>query len=124
MLLAPSRVETLAPGHAAVAVGVVAHCGEVWARNLVEVWFRDDGRRTMIGGTDHRAWLDSLPSLCGVLCVQSADGRTIAGRLVVHSGPNHATRTVGSRFDAIAPPLCPREVHSPSRSSRRTATHT
>jgi hypothetical protein len=85
MLLAPFRIETLARGHAALAVGLVAHYGEVWARDLVEVWFRDDGRRPGMGGTDPRAWLDSLPSLCGALCAQSADGRTIAALLVARS---------------------------------------
>jgi hypothetical protein len=85
MLLAPFGVETLARGHAALAAGLVAHYGEAWARNLVEVWFRDDRRRPWMGGPDHRAWQDSLPSLCEALCAQSADGRTIAALLVARS---------------------------------------
>jgi hypothetical protein len=85
MLLAPFRVETLARGHAVLAAGLAAHYGEAWARNLVEVWFRADRRRPWMGGPDHRAWQDSLPSLCEALCAQSADGRTIAALLVAHS---------------------------------------
>lgn len=85
MLLAPFRIETLARGHAALAVGLVAHYGEAWARNLVEAWFGDDARPTVTGDTDRRAWLDSLPSLCTALCAPSDDGRTIAALLVVRS---------------------------------------
>ncbi len=85
MLLIPFRVETLANGHAAVAARIVARYGEVWARQVVGVWFRDNGRWRVEGGADRRAWLGSLPSLCTALCAHSADGTTIAAMLAVRA---------------------------------------
>ncbi len=85
MLLVPFRVETLASGHAALSAGLVARYGEAWVRDVVGVWFRNDGWRTVASGTDRRVWLDSLPSLCAAVCSQSADGRTFAALLAAFS---------------------------------------
>jgi hypothetical protein len=84
MLLAPFHVETLTRSHAALAAGLIARYGDVWARDIVGAWFRH-GDRPGAGGTDRRTWLDIMSPLCAALCGQSADGTTLATLLAARS---------------------------------------
>jgi len=85
LLLAPFRVATLAPEHAAAATGIVHRYGPQWSDKLLAAWFGGDDPWPGFGRVDLRPWFDTLTSVCAAACTQSADGRVLATLLATRS---------------------------------------
>src|SRR5262249_51222176 len=76
MLLAPFRVEMLAPEHAGGLAAAAGRYGQEWTRGVIDTWFGPAHRH----GTDRPAWVkDALPGLCGAL---RAAGRSPAAQML------------------------------------------
>ncbi|MFY1634601.1 2OG-Fe(II) oxygenase [Solwaraspora sp. WMMB335] len=84
MLLAPLRVETLAPADAPVLARLATRYGESWIRERVNGWFgRNWLSRSSLFDKQTPDWLASLPAMCAALRATSDAGGVLVGGLLV-----------------------------------------
>ncbi|GAA2603324.1 2OG-Fe(II) oxygenase [Paractinoplanes durhamensis] len=83
MLLAPFRVEALAPADAPALARLAARYGESWTRERVEGWFgRDWITRSSIFNREVPNWIASLPAM-GAALQEAPETGLLVGRLLV-----------------------------------------
>ncbi|CAN5591932.1 hypothetical protein BH23ACT6_BH23ACT6_08530 [soil metagenome] len=113
MLLAPFRVETLSPGHAAALARLVERFGEDWSTDLSRTWL---GRAAWGTAPDLLTWLAGLPGLADSLLGRGEPGATAARILTGQAwawlrtqvDEALAARSPGRRsasLERLAPPL-------------------
>ncbi|MFY1652557.1 2OG-Fe(II) oxygenase [Solwaraspora sp. WMMB762] len=84
MLLAPLRVETLAPADAPVLARLATRYGESWTRERVNGWFgRNWLSHSSLFDKQTPDWLASLPAMCAALRATPDTGGVLVGRLLV-----------------------------------------
>lgn len=71
-LLRPFCLEQLSPRSAGAIVGLVAHYGEDWWKELLAAWSAPDFRRGTRARGDELGWVSSIPSFCRALIAASA----------------------------------------------------
>ena len=83
MLLAPFRVEALAPADAPALARLAARYGESWTRERVEGWFGQDWiTRSSIFNQGVPNWIASLPAMTAALR-ETPEAGVLVGRLLV-----------------------------------------